>query len=57
MFSSNLFALVAEFWNEEDKRFHMDAEDEIIRGCLITHNGKIVNQMIADHYARMNQDG
>jgi len=57
MFSSNLFALVAEFWNEEDKRFHLDAEDEIIRGCLITHNGKIVNQMIADHYARMNQDG
>ena len=51
MFSSNLFALVAEFWNEEDKRFHMDSEDEIIKGCVITRKGEIVNEMIRKHYA------
>ncbi|NOQ18583.1 MAG: NAD(P)(+) transhydrogenase (Re/Si-specific) subunit alpha, partial [Desulfobacterales bacterium] len=51
MFSSNLFALVAEFWNEEEKRFRLDFEDEIIQGCIITHQGKITNQVIADHYA------
>ncbi|MGW8300958.1 MAG: Re/Si-specific NAD(P)(+) transhydrogenase subunit alpha [Desulfobacterales bacterium] len=50
MFSSNLFALVAEFWNEEEKRFVMDAEDEIIQGCVITHQGEIVNEMIRKHY-------
>jgi NAD(P) transhydrogenase subunit alpha len=50
MFSSNLFALVAEFWNEEEKRFVMDFEDEIMKGCVITHKGEIVNEMIRKHY-------
>jgi NAD(P) transhydrogenase subunit alpha len=51
MFSSNLYNLVEEFWNAEEKRFDMNFEDEIIKGCVITHQGKIVNQMIAQHYA------
>ncbi len=50
MFSANLHALVDEFWNEEEKRFVLDFEDEIIKGCVITHKGEIVNQMIAQHY-------
>ena len=50
MFSSNLFALVAEFWNEEEKRFVLDAEDEIIQGCVITHKGEIANEVIRKHY-------
>jgi NAD(P) transhydrogenase subunit alpha len=50
MFSSNLFALVAEFWNEEQKRFVLDSEDEIIQGCVITHQGEIVNEMIRKYY-------
>ncbi len=57
MFSSNLFALVAEFWNEEEKRFVLDFEDEIIQGCVITHQGEIVNQVIADHYSQVGQSG
>jgi NAD(P) transhydrogenase subunit alpha len=50
MFSSNLFALVAEFWNEEEKRFVLVAEDEILQGCVITQQGKITNEMIWEHY-------
>jgi NAD(P) transhydrogenase subunit alpha len=50
MFSANLFALVDEFWNEEEKRFHLDFEDEIIKGCVITYKGEIVNEMIRKHY-------
>jgi NAD(P) transhydrogenase subunit alpha len=50
MFSSNLYNLVEEFWNEEEKRFDLDFEDEIIKGCIITHQGQIVNEMIAKHY-------
>jgi NAD(P) transhydrogenase subunit alpha len=57
MFSSNLHALIDEFWNEEEKRLVLDFEDEIIKGCLITHNGEVVNQVIADHYAQMDQTG
>ena len=50
MFSSNLFALVAEFWNEEEKRFVLNFEDEIMKECVITHQGKIINEMIQEHY-------
>ena len=57
MFSSNLHALIDEFWNEEEKRFVLDFDDEIIQGCLITHKGEVVNQVIADHYAQMDQNG
>ncbi|MGD9134589.1 MAG: Re/Si-specific NAD(P)(+) transhydrogenase subunit alpha [Desulfobacterales bacterium] len=50
MFSSNLHALVDEFWNEAEKRFVLDFEDEIIQGCVITHKGEIVNETIRKHY-------
>jgi NAD(P) transhydrogenase subunit alpha len=51
MFSSNLYNLVEEFWDLEKKRFDLNFEDEIIQGCVITHQGQIVNEMIANHYA------
>ena len=51
MFSSNLYNLVEESWNTDEKRFELNFEDEIIKGCVITHGGKIVNEMIAKHYA------
>jgi NAD(P) transhydrogenase subunit alpha len=51
MFSSNLYNLVEEFWDTEEKRFDLNFEDEIIKGCVITHQGEIVNEMIAKHYA------
>jgi NAD(P) transhydrogenase subunit alpha len=50
MYSSNLFNLVDEFWNADQKRFEFDFEDEIIKGCVITHAGEIVNEMIREHY-------
>jgi NAD(P) transhydrogenase subunit alpha len=50
MYSSNLFNLVDEFWDTDQKRFELDFEDEIIKGCVITHKGEIVNEMIRDHY-------
>jgi H+-translocating NAD(P) transhydrogenase subunit alpha len=51
MFSSNLYNLVEEFWNTEEKRFDLNFEDEIIKGCVITHQGEIVNEMITNHFA------
>lgn len=50
MFSANLFALVDASWSEAQKRFVLDFEDEIIKGCVITHKGEIVNEMIRKHY-------
>jgi NAD(P) transhydrogenase subunit alpha len=54
MFSSNLYNLVEELWNAEEKRFDLNFEDEIVKGCVITHQGEIVNEMIAKHYGQKN---
>jgi NAD(P) transhydrogenase subunit alpha len=52
MFSANLFALVEAFWNEEEKRFRLDFEDEIIQGCVITYKGEFVNEIIRKLYQK-----
>lgn len=41
MYSANLYNLVEEFWNKELKTMQLNLEDEIIQGCLITHEGQI----------------
>jgi NAD(P) transhydrogenase subunit alpha len=46
MYSSNLTNLIESFWNTEQKAFALDAANEIIKGCLITHQGQIVNEQI-----------
>ena len=51
MFSANMFNLVIEYWNPEERWFRMNFDDEIIKGCLITHQGKIVNETISKHYS------
>lgn len=47
MYSANLFNLVDEFWNEESKQVELDFDNDLI-GCVITHNGDIVNETIAN---------
>ena len=47
MYSSNLFSLVSEFWDEEAKAVVLDFDNDLI-GCVITHNNDIVNQTIAN---------
>ncbi len=46
MYSANLHNLLLEYWNKESKQFDLDMEDEIIKGCVITHDGALVNEMI-----------
>lgn len=46
MFSSNLANFVEHFWDKEGKRFKLVPEDEILRGCLITHQGQVVHPSI-----------
>ncbi len=47
VYSANTTALVEEFWDREAGRFVLRLEDEIIRSCLVTHEGKIVNEKLA----------
>ncbi|MDG2473001.1 MAG: Re/Si-specific NAD(P)(+) transhydrogenase subunit alpha [Pseudomonadales bacterium] len=47
MYSSNLFSLVSEFWDDEAKTVVLDFDNDLI-GCVITHKNDIVNQTIAN---------
>jgi len=46
MYASNLFNLVNEYWDKENNTFVLDRENDIIQGCLITHDRNIVNETI-----------
>lgn len=48
MYAANLFHLLDEYWDEEAKQFRLDPEDDIQQGCVITHDGAIVNGAIAE---------
>ena len=52
MYANNLYNMIDEFWDDEKKSFHLDREDEIIQGCLITHAGELVNEMIRNTYSK-----
>ena len=46
MYSNNIFNLIDEFWDAETETFNLDPEDEIVENCVITRDGKIVNETI-----------
>lgn len=46
MYSANVVNLLGDYWDEETKRLNLDPEDEIVRGCLVTRDGEIVNETI-----------
>src|SRR6266545_4113940 len=50
MYSNNLGNFVEHFWNKEQKKIVIDPADELLRGCLITHGGEVVNETIKAHY-------
>ena len=45
MFSNNIVNLVESYWDKEKSEFNLDLSDEIVQGCLMTHDGQIVNEM------------
>lgn len=50
MYANNIYNLIDEFFNEESKSFDLDLEDEILAGCVITHDGKITNELLLKTY-------
>jgi NAD(P) transhydrogenase subunit alpha len=46
VYSANLVNLVEEFWDKQNKTFVLKLDDEIIKGCLVTHGGKVVNEKL-----------
>jgi NAD(P) transhydrogenase subunit alpha len=50
MYSNNVGSLVEHLWNKEQKKIIIDPANELLRGCLITHAGEVVNQVIKTHH-------
>ena len=46
MYSANLFNLVEDSWNKDDKTFVINFEHDILPGCIITHGGEVTNKAI-----------
>lgn len=44
MYSANLTNFIGHFWDKEAKTFNPKLEDDIMKGCLITHNGQIYSE-------------
>src|SRR6266516_4772993 len=50
MYSNNITNFVEHFWDKEQKQFVIDPSDELLRGCLITHVGSVLNEVIKKHH-------
>ena len=46
VYAANLVNLIEEFWDKKEKVFTLKLDDEIIKGCLVTHGGKVVNEKL-----------
>ena len=48
MYSTNLYNLVQEFWDQQQRCFVIDCDDEIMRGCLVTHAEQIMHHCLQE---------
>ena len=46
VYGTNIYNMIEEFWNPETKSFSIDTSDEILSGCLVTHEGHVVNKLL-----------
>ena len=46
VYAANLVNLIAEFWDKTANAFTLKLEDDIIKACLVTHGGKVVNEKL-----------
>ncbi len=52
LFSRNLTTFILAFWQEKEKVFNLDRNDDIIKGALITHAGEVVHGPTRDLLAK-----
>ena len=48
VYSSNIFNLIDEFWNQEEKQLNLDITDEILSICLVSHEKEYINKTIKE---------
>ena len=40
--------MIEEYWDLENKVLNFDLTDDVLKGCVITHEGKVVNELVKD---------
>jgi len=50
MYASNLAALIEEFWDRQKGELALRPDDEILRSCLLTDGGSVVNEQVKELY-------
>jgi len=48
VYAANIANFIEHFWDSEEKTIKLDLEDEIISGCMLTHDGKVIHPTFAD---------
>jgi NAD(P) transhydrogenase subunit alpha len=48
VYAANLANFVEHFWDAESKSFAYRLDDEILKGCLLTHKGQILDERFRD---------
>ncbi len=46
MYSKNILSLIQHI--SKDGKINLNLDDEIVKGCLITRNGEVINQKVKD---------
>lgn len=46
MYSRNLVNFILEYWDEEEKSLTLRLDDEIIKGCLVTHQHDVFSETV-----------
>jgi len=46
MYGNNVVSLLEEFWDKDAKTLRLDPSDDIVKGCVLTRDGAIVNETI-----------
>ncbi|MEZ5400910.1 MAG: NAD(P) transhydrogenase subunit alpha [Bryobacteraceae bacterium] len=54
MLSANMVNFLTHFWDKEKKTFQLRLDDEIMKGCLVTHEGEVRNERVRDLVKALN---
>jgi NAD(P) transhydrogenase subunit alpha len=44
MFAANVANFIEHFWDTDKKTFEFRLDDEILKGCLLTHGGEVIHE-------------
>jgi len=46
VYANNIYNIIDECWDQENKVVNIDLKDEILSGCIISHAGELVNALV-----------